>query len=216
MRLPETAGRPLRILCLGSHADDIEIGCGGTLLALGASRREIAVRWTVFGASGRRAEEARASGDRFLRGAAERSVVVHGFRDGFFPFQGGEIKEAFEEIKGEFAPDIIFTHTLEDRHQDHRLIADLTWNTFRNHLIFEYEILKYDGDLGRPNVFVPLDTPTAAEKSRAIIEGFPSQNEKHWFTEDTFLSLMRIRGVECAAPGRYAEAFYGRKTLLRI
>ena len=172
--------------------------------------------WTVFGALGRRAEEARTSGNRFLRGAAEKSVVVHGYRDGFFPFHGADIKEAFEAIKGDFAPDVIFTHTLEDRHQDHRLIADLTWNTFRNHLIFEYEILKYDGDLGRPNVFVPLDASTAREKSGAIIEGFPSQSEKHWFTQDTFMSLMRIRGVECAAAERYAEAFYGRKTVLTI
>jgi LmbE family N-acetylglucosaminyl deacetylase len=176
----------------------------------------ICVHWVVFGASGRRAEEAAASADRFLRDVSQKSVTVHQFRDGFFPAQSGEIKEAFEEIKLKFTPDLVFTHTLADRHQDHRVLSDLTWNTFRDHLILEYEIPKFDGDLGSPNFFVHLDDVICGEKVRGIIESFPSQAGKHWFTEDTFYGMMRIRGVESAAPRRYAEAFYCRKVLLHV
>ncbi|HEU6444849.1 MAG TPA: PIG-L deacetylase family protein [Gaiellaceae bacterium] len=200
---------PLRVLAVGSHADDIEIGCGGTLLRL-AGLRELHVHWVVLSASEGRAAEARASAEAFLAGAAGSQVAVEGFRDAFFRY-GGEVKEYFEALKSEVSPDLILTHHGSDLHQDHRLVAELTWNTFRDHLILEYEIPKYDGDLGSPNVFVHLDEETARRKAALLLESFPSQREKAWFTEDHFLALMRLRGMEAAAPSGYAEGFYGRK-----
>jgi LmbE family N-acetylglucosaminyl deacetylase len=202
---------PIRVLCLGSHCDDIEIGCGGTILRLTQHNRHVTVYWVVFSSNQQRAQEAARSANIFLESAAEKHIVVKSFRDGFFPFIGAEIKEYFEQLKQEFAPDLIFTHYREDLHQDHRLISDLTWNTFRSHLIFEYEIPKYDGDLGAPNFFVHLDEPTSRKKATSILECFPSQAQKHWFTEDTFLALMRIRGIESGAPAKYAEGFHCRK-----
>ena len=214
--LPMDNHRDLRVLCLGSHADDIEIGCGGTILKLAASANRLCVHWVVFGTGGEREAEAKESAGRFLAGVEHTSVITHHFRDGFFPCEGARIKQEFEAIKQRISPDIIFTHALADRHQDHRLIADLTWNTFRDHLILEYEIPKYDGDLGSPNVFVHIDSETAGRKVRELLESFPSQHDKHWFTEDTFLSLMRIRGMESAARHKYAEAFTCRKLLLGL
>ena len=186
---------PLRVLCLGSHSDDLEIGCGGTLLKLIASQPPVLVHWVVFSASDQRAVEARASAGKFLAGA-EPTVEIKSFRDGFFPYLGTAVKDYFEELKTRCAPDLIFTHYRSDRHQDHRLISDLTWNTFRDHLILEYEIPKYDGDLGSPNFFVPLDLATCRRKVSSIIESFQTQHNRHWFTEDTFFSLLRLRGVE--------------------
>jgi LmbE family N-acetylglucosaminyl deacetylase len=202
---------PLRLLCLGAHSDDIEIGCGGTILRLLQEQRDVHVMWVVFGATHRRAQEAGHSADLFLEHAAEKSVVVKGFRDGFFPYIGGEIKEYFEQLKQEYAPDVIFTHYRQDRHQDHRVISDLTWNTFRSHLILEYEIPKYDGDLGNPNFYVRLDESTCLTKTNHLIAAFQTQANKHWFTEDTFLSLARLRGIESNVTATYAEAFYCRK-----
>jgi LmbE family N-acetylglucosaminyl deacetylase len=190
---------PLRVLAIGSHADDIEIGCGGTLLRLAQERPALELHWVVLSAAGERADEARASAEAF---GAE--VDVQGFRDAFFRY-GPEVKEYFESLKP-LAPDVIFTHHDADRHQDHRLVAELTWNTFRDHLILEYEIPKYDGDLGTPNVFFALDEEVAARKVELLLESFPSQAGKRWFTEDLFLALMRLRGMECNA--RLAEAFY--------
>lgn len=210
----EPREEPLTVLCLGAHADDLEIGCGATLLKLSESARPLAVTWIVFSAERPRQQEARNSADVFLARAKTKDVVVEGFRDGFFPYEGGEIKEAFEALKQREVPDVIFTHYRNDLHQDHRLISELTWNTFRNHLILEYEVPKYDGDLGSPNVFVDLDESLARRKAEAIVKGFPSQVGKHWFGEDLFLALLRLRGVECAAPGKYAEAFYCRKAML--
>ena len=210
--LDGSGGSPLRVLCLGAHSDDVEIGCGGTLMKLIAGRRPVVVHWVVFSATGQRAIEARASAATFLAGA-EQTVEVAAFRDGFFPYVGADVKQFFEDLKPRCSPDLIFTHYRDDRHQDHRLIADLTWNTFRDHLILEYEIPKYDGDLGTPNVFVHLDQATCQRKVQGIVETFQTQQNRHWFTADTFLALLRLRGIESAAPGGYAEAFYSRKVV---
>lgn len=204
---------PLAVLALGAHSDDIEIGCGGTLLAL-QERYELDVTWVVFGASGERAGEARASAARFLEGAAAGRVVVEGFEDAFFPYQGERIKRRFEELKAELSPELVLTHTRGDAHQDHRLLCELTWNTFRDQLVLEYEIPKWDGDLGRPNVFVPLEEAVAARKVELLLECFPTQAGKPWFTRDLFRGLLRLRGMECVSASGLAEAFYGRKLVL--
>jgi LmbE family N-acetylglucosaminyl deacetylase len=204
----------VQILCLGAHSDDIEIGCGGTILRLLADSRHLEFYWVVLSSTVEREREARKSAQLFLKGARRKTVVVKRFRNGFFPAVGGKVKEYFEELKGKISPDLIFTHYRHDLHQDHRVVSDLTWNTFRNHLILEYEIPKYDGDLGSPNCFVPLDKVIYQAKTRNLLSSFRSQRDKDWFSEDTFLSLMRLRGVESHAPSKYAEAFYSRKFLL--
>jgi LmbE family N-acetylglucosaminyl deacetylase len=205
---------PLQILCLGAHSDDLEIGCGGTLRTLIADNPRVSVHWVVFSGTGQRAIEAEASAARFLDGAARAEVIVKSFRDGFFPYLGYDIKVFFEELKLSCAPDLIFTHFREDRHQDHRLISDLTWNTYRDHLILEYEIPKYDGDLASPNLFVPIEESICRNKVQWIIDGFQTQHNRHWFTQETFTSLMRLRGIESGAPSGYAEAFFCRKAVL--
>ena len=205
--------RQLQILCLGCHSDDIEIGCGGAVLRLAAQYPECAIRWVVFSAQGIRAEEARRAAELFA-GARLRPPMLRTFQDGFLPYVGGEVKTVFEELKNITSPDLIFTHYGQDAHQDHRLVSELTWNTFRDHFILEYEIPKYDGDLGRPSVFVPLETGVCRDKVRYIMDTFQSQRGKRWFAEETFLGLMRLRGMECNARSGYAEAFYCRKLLL--
>jgi LmbE family N-acetylglucosaminyl deacetylase len=202
------------VLCLGAHSDDIEIGCGGTLLKLLERYPDLAVDWVVLSAVGERAVEARHGSKRFLEGAGKSTVLLNDFRDGYFPYLGGEIKEYFDWLGATRAPDLVFTHYGQDAHQDHRLISELTWNTFRDHLVLEYEIPKYDGDLGRPNVFVPLARAEGERKVDFIIETFRTQADKHWFSEETLWAHMRLRGIECRAPGGYAEAFHGRKMLL--
>lgn len=192
-----------RILCLGAHSDDIEIGCGGTMLKLLEQYPQAAVTWVVFSAEGRRKDEALLSADLFLKCAKEKKVVALSFRDGFFPYVGWEIKEYFETLKEE-KPDLIFTHFRQDLHQDHRQICELTWNTFRDHLILEYEIPKYDGDLSTPNFFVPLDEEVCKRKVAYLASAFNSQGEKPWFTEETFFATLRMRGVESRSPSRYA------------
>jgi LmbE family N-acetylglucosaminyl deacetylase len=204
---------PLNVLCLGSHADDIEIGCGGTILRLLSGNPNVQVTWVVFGASKERAQEARNSADALLQHAKQKEVIVHDFRDGYFPFEGAKIKDLFEGLK-RVSPDLILTHSRVDAHQDHRLIAELTWNTFRDHLILEYEIPKYDGDMGQPGFFVPLDSDVCQKKVRHIMDLFKSQHSRRWFQPETFLSLMRLRGMECNAASGYAEAFYSRKLVL--
>jgi LmbE family N-acetylglucosaminyl deacetylase len=206
---------PLSVLCLGAHPDDIEIGCGGTLLRLLDERPRVTVHWVVMCPAGARALEARRSATRLLRGAHAHHIRIERFRDGYLPYQGAAVKDVFEELKKVVSPDIVFTHTRQDDHQDHRLIAELTWNTFRDHCILEYEIPKYDGDLGHPNVFVPLAPAIRRRKIRLLLSAFPSQRAKRWFSEATFDGLMRLRGVECGAPEGYAEAFYGRKVVLQ-
>jgi LmbE family N-acetylglucosaminyl deacetylase len=205
---------PGRVLLIGAHADDIEIGCGGTILRLIESRPRLEVCWVVLSGGAERSAEAKASAERFLEGAARQQVILQRFRDGYFPYHGAEIKDFFEHLRTLVQPEVVFTHRREDLHQDHRLVSELTWNTFRNHLILEYEIPKYDADLGSPNVFVELSVEICRRKACALLDGFPSQRSKHWFTEDLFLSVMRLRGVECGSSSRFAEGFYGRKVLL--
>lgn len=208
--------RPIRLLCLGAHADDIEIGCGATVLAMIAGPHPPTVHWVVFSAAGERRAEAHASAAAFLAGAAETKVEVLDFRDGYFPSDHAAIKNAFEALKSGPAPDVILTHSLRDSHQDHRIVAELTGNTFRDHLILGYEIPKYDGDLGRANGYVRLTADTARRKAAMIHEHFPSQRGRAWFTPDTFLALARLRGIECNAPEGFAEAFSARKLAIDL
>ena len=207
-------GSARRILCLGAHSDDIEIGVGGTLLKLAKQIADLEICWVVFSAPGSRAEEARRSADEFLSGLARKQVKIGSFRESYFPSEWPAIKDWFEKIRTEFDPEIVFTHYRDDRHQDHRVLSDLAWNTFRNHLILEYEILKYDADLGRPNIFVPLSEQLCTRKIELLLKHFKTQSSKHWFTGDTFEAMHRIRGIECASPTGRAEAFYCRKLIL--
>lgn len=204
-------GAPLSILCLGAHSDDIEIGCAGTILRLLADHPGSSVRWVVFSSDAAREAEARASANDLLAGAGRAEVDVHQFRESFFPHDGGAIKEQFETLKGTVAPDLILAHRTKDDHQDHRTIGELTWNTFRDHLIVEYEIPKYEGDLGHPSLFVPLSETVARRKIAALIQHFPSQVRRRWFRAENFEALMRLRGLECNAAEGFAEAFYLRK-----
>src|SRR6266850_2334289 len=204
----------VKILCLGAHCDDIEIGCGGTILKLLERHNGSRVYWFVISSDPQRAVEARRSADLFLQKATSAKIVISDFKDGFFPYVGAQIKELFENLKQQVSPDLIFTHYRNDLHQDHRVVSELTWNTFRDHLILEYEIPKYDGDLGSPNVFVPLDRSLGHRKIEAIMTGFPSQVGKRWFDEDLFRSMLRLRGMECNASADYAEAFYCRKLVV--
>ena len=206
------AGAPLRILCLGAHCDDIEIGCGGAVLRLLEERPGSTVRWVALSSNPEREREARASATGFLAGAGQSEIVIKEFRDGYLPFHGVEVKDFFESIKKDARPDLILTHHRHDRHQDHRMIAELTWNTWRNHLIAEYEIPKYEGDLGQPNVFVALAPDVAARKVELIMKHFGTQHDKYWFRPETFAGLMAVRGVEAGAAA--AEAFHVRKLVL--
>jgi LmbE family N-acetylglucosaminyl deacetylase len=203
-----------RVLCLGAHSDDIEIGCGGTILNLVKTNPATEFCWVVFSGDSVRRTEAQSGAKAFLRGARVKHVRVERFRESYFPSQWSAIKDRFESIRNRFEPDLVLTHCRDDRHQDHRVLSDLAWNTFRDHLILEYEIPKYDGDMGRPNVFVHLDAEASKKKVSYLMEAFQSQRSKRWFQEDTFFSLMRLRGMECNAPSGHAEAFYCRKVLL--
>lgn len=206
--------RPFNVLCLGAHCDDIEIGCGGAMLKLIQTLPQVHVRWVVFSSTPERAAEARTAADAFLDGAITKTVEIFDHKDGFFPYDGANIKRRFESFKDCETPDLIFTHYRIDAHQDHRTLCELTWNTYRNHMILEYEIPKYDGDLGSPNAFVQLGEAMCRRKADIIRESFVSQQTKQWFTNDTLFALMRLRGVECASPTKYAEAFYCRKSVL--
>jgi LmbE family N-acetylglucosaminyl deacetylase len=207
-------GGALKVLCLGAHSDDIEIGCGGTILRLMEEYPECTFYWVVFSAIGVRKAEAKRGAESFVGTKRLVSAQFKDFRDGFMPFAGSDVKDTFEELKQTVSPDLIFTHNRQDAHQDHRLISELTWNTFRNHFILEYEIPKYDGDLGQPSVFVPLASEMCQTKVHYLMDSFQSQRNKGWFEENTFFSLMRLRGMECNAPTGYAEAFYCRKLVL--
>lgn len=206
--LKPASRRALRVLCLGAHADDIEIGCGGTVLELVAARAR--VHFAVFSGGRRRVQEAAGSAARFLGKNARDRLSMWSFRDGHFPAQYTQIKEAMESLV-RLAPDLVFTHYRDDRHQDHRVVSDLAWNTFRDQLILEYEVPKWDGDLGTPNSFVAVPRSTARRKVRHLLAAFPSQRRKDWFDEEVFLGLMRLRGMECRSPSGLAEAFYARK-----
>jgi LmbE family N-acetylglucosaminyl deacetylase len=214
LKLDGGTNNALQILALGCHSDDIEIGCGGAILRLGVEHPDCVFHWVVFSAIGARAAEARHAAAQFVDPLRLKGPVLKTFPDGFMPFVGADIKPVFEELKRAVSPDLIFTHNRRDAHQDHRLISELTWNTFRNHLILEYEIPKYDGDMGQPSVFLPISLEMCEKKVRLIMDTFRSQCDKRWFQRETFLSLMRLRGMECNSPSGYAEAFYGRKLVL--
>ena len=208
-------GSPLgRLLAIGAHSDDLEIGCAGTVLALTRANPGLAVRWVVLAANGDRADEARRSAETLLADAGERSIEVHGFRDGYLPHAAAEVKDTFEDMKAHVAPDLVLTHTRDDLHQDHRLVCELTWNTFRDQVILEYEIPKWDGDTGRPNVYVPLEESVVREKLDLLGGHFDTQRAKDWYDVELFRGLMRLRGMECRAQSGYAEAFVGRKLRL--
>jgi LmbE family N-acetylglucosaminyl deacetylase len=207
-------GCPLKILCLGAHSDDIEIGCGGTILKLVEKYENGVFYWVVFSSDKRRKREAEKSARAFLRRSESDGIMINDFKDGFFPYIGREIKEYFEVLKRKIDPDLIFTHYRSDLHQDHRLISDLTWNTFRDHWILEYEIPKYDGDLGRPNLYVQLEKEIVDRKIGYLLKFFQSQRENAWFKRETFQALHRLRGIESNSPHQYAEAFYSRKMVV--
>lgn len=203
------------VLVLGAHCDDVEIGCGGTLLALARACPQVRLHIALFSGDDARADESRAAIRRLLPSGVQHEVKIHAFRDGFFPTEQAGIKERFEELKGSCNPDIVFTHFGRDAHQDHRVVSELTWNTFRNNLVLEYEIPKYDGDLGRPNFYAPVAADVTQHKIDTLLECFPSQRGKRWFTADLFAALMRLRGMECNAPSGFAEAFHARKLVAR-
>jgi LmbE family N-acetylglucosaminyl deacetylase len=210
-----SAGSPVSVLLLGAHSDDIEIGAGATVLSLIAGGAKLEITWCVLSGGGsERQTEARASAAEFLVGASRAEVEVQAFQDGFFPQQGEQIKKWFETLKSRCNPDVIFTHYRNDAHQDHREVCQMTWNTFRDNLILEYEIPKWDGDLGQPNLYIPVELNTMERKMNLLERHFNSQRSKHWFDVETFRGLARLRGNECRAPGRYAEAFYSRKLAL--
>lgn len=204
----------LKVLCLGAHSDDIEIGCGGTILRLREEYPHCSFHWAVFSAIGVREAEARQAAALFAGPAALHPPLLKDFKDGYMPFAGADVKNVFEDLKRAITPDLILTHNRADAHQDHRLISELTWNTFRDHLVLEYEIPKYDGDLGQPEVFMPLSAELCQTKIQYLMDAFPSQHCRRWFRQDTFSSLMRLRGMQCNAPSGYAEAFYCRKVVL--
>ena len=201
-----------RILCFGAHSDDIEIGCGGSIIKLISENPDAEVRWFIFSADRNRGREARKSAAEFLDGARVSKVQLFRFHESYFPGQWTLIKDAVEKIRMQYNPDLIFTHFHEDRHQDHRVLSDLAWNAFRDHLILEYEVPKYDGDVGQPNFYVPLAKRTCESKIEIILRNFKTQASKNWFSADVFFGMLRIRGIECAS--RYAEAFYCRKAIL--
>jgi LmbE family N-acetylglucosaminyl deacetylase len=213
LMLSRAEAAPIKLLVLGAHSDDAEIGCGGTVLKLIEDGVVGSVCWVVLSGRDERADEARVSAAAMLAGAPEQQILQPGFRDGFFPYDGAGIKAFFEELK-DFQPDLILTHQREDLHQDHRVTCELTWNTFRNHFILEYEVPKYDGDMGRPNVFVPLSEDICERKIEHLMTHFATQMPRRWFTEDLFSGLMRLRGMECQSPTAHAEAFYSRKAIL--
>ena len=210
LNLGVRSSESLKILCVGSHSDDIEIGCGGTILRLADQYPSCEMHWVVFNAIGEREAEARRAAQLFA-GSRLKGPLLKSFQDGFMPYAGAEIKKIFESELKQLSPDLIFTHNRRDAHQDHRLLSELTWNTFRDHMILEYEIPKYDGDMGQPSVFVPLERELCDKKVRSLMEAFSSQRTKRWFQPETFFSLMRLRGMECNAPSGYAEAFYCHK-----
>jgi len=202
------------LLFLGAHCDDIEIGCGGTILKLLAGRTDVRVDWIVFSSEGERAAEAYAGAEAFLSGAASANVRVEEFRGRYFPFIGAEIKEYFDALGAELTPDVVFTHLGDDLHQDHKLLSELAYNTFRDHLILEYEIPKWDGDVSRLNTYVQLDDDHCERKIETIVRTYKSQADKHWFSPETFRATLRLRGIECKSPSGYAEAFRCRKLVL--
>jgi LmbE family N-acetylglucosaminyl deacetylase len=214
LRIGQPEAKAARVLAIGAHPDDIEIGCAGTVLKLIEQATISEVRWVVLSGDGERAKEARRSAEALLHDVPRSEVVVRDFPDGFFPYEGQRIKDFFEQLKADFSPDVVFTHQRADLHQDHRLSCELTWNTFRDHLILEYEVPKYDGDMSAPNTFVPIEESLHRRKIDHLMSYFGSQLSKRWFKEELFSSLLRLRGMECNSPSSYAEAFFCRKAVL--
>jgi len=213
-RLAISGGGPVRVLAIGAHADDIEIGCGATLLRLAGEGRIAAIRWLVLSAAGDRIAEARAGAAAFTGGVGDVQVEIGDARDGFFPAEYGAIKERFERLKSEPAPDLVLVPRRDDLHQDHRIVAEMAWTTFRDQLILEYEIPKWDADLAPPNAYVELTADLIERKAALLAETFASQTDRHWFSRETFVGLARVRGIECRAEGGYAEGFHARKVVL--
>lgn len=205
---------PLNVLCLGAHCDDIEIGCGGTLLELLSRHSLVNVYWQVYASTPTRKTEAVAGAQEFCAKAESLQIEILEFRDGYFPYEGAAIKDTFEKTKSVFSPDLIFTHYKDDLHQDHRIVSELTWNTYRDHIILEYEIPKFDGGLGSPGVFVPTSVDHTKRKSEILLSCYETQAQRSWFSNSTFEALMRLRGIECNSDSGYAEAFYSRKIVL--
>lgn len=210
------SGRPLIILCFGAHSDDIEIGIGGTILGLIEAGVELHAHWCVCSANGLRADEGEASASSFLEGAISWKIDFGDFRDSYFPSQSEQIKHWMSGIRKRTRPDIIFTHAREDAHQDHREVSQLTWNVFRDDLILEYEIPKWDGDLSRPNIYVPIARATMERKIALLMDHFLTQRSKDWFDPEIFRGLARLRGMECRASDHYAEAFHLRKGVVSL
>jgi LmbE family N-acetylglucosaminyl deacetylase len=202
------------VLLIGAHCDDIEIGCGATLRRLVREFPKLNFKWVVFTSEQDRRAETVAAAARFIGNKARYELSFLDFKGSYFPAYYAPIKDALESIKSQVNPDLIFTHSLHDRHQDHKLLAELTWNTYRSHLIFEYEIPKFEGDLGHPNLFVPVSETDLADKIDILLSCFPTQSHRSWFTPDTFRGLARIRGIECAAQSGFAEAFTARKVTI--
>jgi LmbE family N-acetylglucosaminyl deacetylase len=211
--MAESVGQSLRVLLLGAHCDDIEIGCGATLLRLARTWPQAQFLWVTLSGDDVREAETRHAARRLLAAAHHTEMRMERFRGSYFPTSVEELKDYFETLKS-FKPDLIFTHFRGDLHQDHRVVNELTWNTFRSHTILEYEIPKYDGDLGQPNIFMEVSRDEIELKSEILLDCFPSQRQRQWFTRDTFAALARIRGVECHASEGFAEAFHGRKIKL--
>jgi LmbE family N-acetylglucosaminyl deacetylase len=210
--VPDLKGsRALRVLCIGAHCDDIEIGCGGTLRALQDQRKKIVIDWALLSGSAQRAAESTKAMSLLVAPRARGEIRFGEFADGRFPADYARIKEYFESLKNLPRPDIIFCHERDDRHQDHRIVNEMVWNTFRDHLVLEFEIPKWDGGLGQPNTYVPVTAKQAKAKVSALLKAHRSQATRDWFTEDTFLALMRLRGIECRSESGLAEAFHGRK-----
>jgi LmbE family N-acetylglucosaminyl deacetylase len=205
-----------KVLLIGAHSDDIEIGCGGTIIEMLEESPDLEITWVVLSAGGERKMEARRGAQAFLKEAKQKQIILKNFKDGYFPFNGADIKDVFEQMKGELFPDLVFTHYRNDLHQDHRMICELTWNTFREQMILEYEIPKYDGDLGSPNFYVPIKESVCRQKVALLNDIFETQRRKNWFTDDLFYSLMRLRGMEAKSPSNYAEAFYAHKVIAAI
>jgi LmbE family N-acetylglucosaminyl deacetylase len=213
LTLPALPDRPLRVLCLGAHCDDIEIGCGATLMRL-ALERPVEVDCVTFCAPPERAAESRAALTQMLQAAQACRLRFESLPDGYLPAHWAEAKRLMESLKSLPVPDLVLTHERDDLHQDHRVVSELTWNTFRDHLILEYEVPKYDGGLRQPQVYLPIPQATAQRKAQLLVACHASQRPKHWFSADAFLALMRLRGLECRAPEGYAEAFHARKLTL--
>ena len=213
---PPAGQEPRRVLCIGAHCDDIEIGCAGALLQLQKAAAGVRIDWVVLTGEERRRDETLAARDLLIQPASRGEVLFGGFPDSRLPTAYGALKDFFAPLRAQFRPDIVFCHDKNDAHQDHRLVNEMAWGAFRDQLILEYEIIKWDGDLGRPNLYVPLDPDVVQKKIDVLMTVYGSQRGKDWFTPDTFLSMMRIRGIECRAPSGHAEGFHGRKVLLSL